>query len=322
MRAVSRTTYARGLRDLGDGCYAYLQPDGSWGLSNAGLVTAGGESLLVDTLFDRAHTEAMLEAMRAAEPRAAAKIGAVVNTHHNGDHCFGNELIDGAEIIASRAAAAAMAHEPPSLLHGFMASAAQLGSLGEYLIHCFGRFDFAGIRQVLPTLTFSGRLDRTVGGRAVELHEVGPAHTPGDVIVHVPSCRTVFTGDIVFIDTTPIMWAGPISGWIEACQRILDLGAETIVPGHGPLTDAHGVRALMRYLAYVQSEAKKRYDAGMPVLDAAADIALTDWSSWGDAERIVVNVATVYRELAGDASPPDVPSLFAMMARLHQMRRS
>jgi hypothetical protein len=93
------------------------------------------------------------------------------------------------------------------------------------------------------------------------------------------------------------------------------------VPGHGPLTDANGVRALMRYLAYVEQEAKKRYDAGMPVLDAAADIALTDWSSWGDAERIVVNVATVYRELSGDTSPPDVPALFGMMARLHQMRR-
>jgi glyoxylase-like metal-dependent hydrolase (beta-lactamase superfamily II) len=320
MRAVSRNTYARGLQKVGDGCYAYLQPDGSWGLSNAGLVLDDGESLLVDTLFDRAHTEAMLAAMRAAEPRAAAKIGAVVNTHHNGDHCFGNELVEGAEIIASRAAAAAMVHEPPAMLAGFMASAPKLGPLGEYLIHCFGRFDFNGIRQALPTLTFSGRLDRHVGARVVELHEVGPAHTAGDVIVHVPACRTVFTGDIVFIDTHPIMWAGPIGTWIDACQRILDLGADTIVPGHGPLTDANGVRALMRYLAYVQSEAKKRYDAGMAVFDAAADIALTDWSSWGDAERIVVNVATVYRELSGDTSPPDVPTLFGMMARLHQMR--
>ncbi len=306
-----------GLQDLGGGCYAYLQPDGSWGLSNAGLVVDGGEALLVDTLFDRARTEAMLAAMRAAAP-AAGRIGTVVNTHHNGDHCFGNEVVEGAEIIASRAAAAAMVHESPALLAGFMASAPDLGPLGEYLRHCFGRFDFRGIRQVLPTLTFTGRLDRAVGRKVVELHEAGPAHTPGDVIAHVPACRAVFTGDILFIDAHPIMWAGPIGGWIDACQRILDLDVDVIVPGHGPLTDKEGVRALMRYLAYVRSETKKRYDAGMPVFEAAADIALTDWSSWGDAERIVVNVATVYRELSADSTPPDVVGLFSMMARLHR----
>jgi cyclase len=311
--------HAPGLEDLGGGCYAYLQPDGSWGLSNAGLVVDGGEALLVDTLFDRPRTAAMLAAMRDAAP-AAARIGTVVNTHSNGDHCFGNELVEGAEIIASRAAAAAMTHEPPALLAGFMAQARHLGPLGEYLIHCFGRFELAGIRQVLPTSTFSGRLDRNVGGKVVELHEVGPAHTAGDVIAHVPACRAVFTGDILFVDTHPIMWAGPIRHWIDACQRILDLDVDVIVPGHGPLTDKQGVRALMRYLAYVEAEAKKRFEAGMPVFEAAADIALTDWSSWGDAERIVVNVATVYRELSGDTSPPDMPVMFGMMARLHQMR--
>src|SRR5277367_5544159 len=101
---LSQFSYDKGLHDLGGGCYAYLQPDGSWGLSNAGLLVDAGESLLVDTLFDRAHTAAMLAAMRAAAP-AAARIGTVVNTHHNGDHCYGNELVEGAEIIASRAAA-------------------------------------------------------------------------------------------------------------------------------------------------------------------------------------------------------------------------
>jgi glyoxylase-like metal-dependent hydrolase (beta-lactamase superfamily II) len=318
MRAMQRVPYTTGLQDLGGGCYAYLQPDGSWGLSNAGLVVDGGEALLVDTLFDRARTAAMLAAMRDAAP--AAKIGTVVNTHSNGDHCFGNEVVEGAEIIASGAAAAAMVHEPPALLAGFMAQAPHLGPLGQYLIHCFGRFQLAGIRQVFPTSTFSGRLDRPVGGKVVALHEVGPAHTAGDVIAHVPSCRAVFTGDIVFVDTHPIMWAGPIRHWIDACQRIVDLDVDVIVPGHGPLTDKDGVRALMRYLAYVEAEAKRRYEAGMPVFEAAADIALTDWSSWGDAERIVVNVATVYRELSGDTSPPDMPALFGMMAKLHQMR--
>jgi glyoxylase-like metal-dependent hydrolase (beta-lactamase superfamily II) len=314
MRAVTR--YARGLADLGGGCYAYLQPDGSWGLSNAGLVVSEGESLLVDTLFDLPRTRDMLAAMRRAEPAAAARIGTVVNTHHNGDHCFGNELVEGAEIIASTAAAAAMRHEQPALLLGYLRAAPQLGPLGEYLVRCFGAFDFDGIRQVFPTLTFDGRLDRAVGAKVVELIEVGPGHTPGDVIVHVPSCRTVFTGDVLFVDAHPIMWAGPVGTWIAACERILALDVETVVPGHGPLTDKRGVRAVRDYLAYVRDEATRRYRAGMPAFEAAADIALTDYASWGDAERIVVNVATVYRELAGDTAAPDLAGLFGQMARL------
>jgi len=315
------TAYALGLEDLGGGCYAYLQPDGGWGLSNAGLVVSGGESLLVDTLFDLPRTREMLVAMRRAEPEAAARIGTVVNTHHNGDHCFGNELVEGAEIIASTTAAAAMRAETPALLLGYLRAAPQLGALGEYLIRCFGRFELEGIRQVFPTLTFDRRLDRTVGDKVVELLEVGPAHTPGDVIVHVPSCRTVFTGDVLFVDSHPIMWTGPVGTWIDACERILALDVETVVPGHGPITDKHGVRALRDYLAHVRDETTKRYRAGLPAFEAAADIALTDYASWGDAERIVVNVTTIYRELSGDTTPPDLAALFAQMERLKRERR-
>src|SRR6266481_6117883 len=100
---TSKWAYRKGLQDIGNGCYAYLQPDGSWGWSNAGLIVDSGQSMLVDTLFDLPLTREMLDAMRRAEPKAATRIGTLVNTHSNGDHCFGNELVAGAEIIASKA---------------------------------------------------------------------------------------------------------------------------------------------------------------------------------------------------------------------------
>src|SRR5258708_35710964 len=103
--------FTKGLHDLGNGCYAYLQPDGGWGWSNAGLIADAGESLLVDTLFDLKLTREMLDTMRSAEPKAAARIGTLVNTHSNGDHCFGHELVNGAEVIASKACAEEMAHD-------------------------------------------------------------------------------------------------------------------------------------------------------------------------------------------------------------------
>ena len=313
--------YRRGISDLGHGTFAYLQPDGSWGWSNAGLITDGDQSLLVDTLFDLKLTSEMLAAMRDAAPKAAARIGTLVNTHHNGDHCYGNECVHGAEIIASVHATEEMKREQPAMLAGLMKLAPGMGLTGDYFLHCFGAFNFEGITPTLPTTTFQGRLQRKVGDKVVDLIEVGPAHTGGDVLVHVPAERTVFTGDILFIEGTPIMWAGPVGNWIAACDQILALDCETIVPGHGPVTDKRGVKAVQSYLAYIRDEARRRYDAGLSARDAAHDISLGDYDSWGDAERIAVNVATLYREFANDASPANPAELFGLMAEIWQSRR-
>jgi cyclase len=104
--------YTKGLHDLGSGCFAYLQPDGSWGWSNAGLVSDGDQTLLVDTLFDLPLTAAMLKTMRDAVP-AARNIRKLVNTHANGDHTFGNQLVEGAEIIQCRPCAEEYAEATP-----------------------------------------------------------------------------------------------------------------------------------------------------------------------------------------------------------------
>jgi len=65
---MQRWPYTKGLHDLGNGCYAYLQPDGAWGYSNSGLIVEGSETLLVDTLMDLKLTREMLDRMRAAAP--------------------------------------------------------------------------------------------------------------------------------------------------------------------------------------------------------------------------------------------------------------
>ena len=314
--------YAKGVHDLGTGCFAYLQPDGTWGWSNAGLVTDGGESLLVDTLFDLKCTREMLAALRAASP-AARQIGTLVNTHSNGDHTFGNQLVTGAEIIASRRCAEEMRERPPEQLAAMMRHWRQLGPGPAFFHEVMGtRFDFEGVVLTLPSRTFERALELRVGGKEVRLVEVGPAHTGGDVIVHVPQDRTVFTGDILFVHGHPVLWAGPVGNWIKACDLILGWDVETVVPGHGPITDKAGVRAMKRYLEYIRDEAKKRFDAGMPYEEAARDISLAPFADWTDPERILVNTHALYREFARDATPPDAMALFAAMGRYHEERKA
>jgi cyclase len=312
--------YTRGLHDLGDGCWAWLQPDGGWGWSNAGLLVDGDQALLVDTLYDVPLTATMLDAMRAAVP-AAGRIGTLVNTHSNGDHCNGNELVSDAEIIASAATAEAMPGESPQMMAGWLAAAPDMGELGAFVQRCFGSFDFAGVTKTLPTRTFSGRCDLIVGDTAVELIEVGPAHTTGDVLVHVPGRRTVFTGDILFIGGHPIVWEGPVSNWLAACDLIESWGVETVVPGHGPVTDLRGVRAVRDYLEWLTAEARRRYDDGMDAPTAAVDISRNElgvsrFSSWGDAERVAINVDTLFREFSGRTEKTNAVELFGRMAAL------
>lgn len=309
-----RIAYRRGLHELGDGLYCYLQPDGTWGWSNAGLIAADGTSLLVDTLFDLELTREMLDAMRTVTERSP--IDAAMNTHGNGDHCFGNELLpEGAEIYATAAAAAEMQAAPPQLVDALKHADALGADFTAYITRIFGPFRFEDIELRPPSSTFEGRLELTIGDRAVHFLEVGPAHTDGDAIVHVPDAGIVFTGDILFVGGTPIVWAGPFSNWLRACDRILELGAPTLVPGHGPVTDAAGVHDVKRYLTYVHEEARKRFDEGMDAAQAADDIDLRDFADWGDRERIAVNVATAYRELDPSLPEPQRPELFVRMGR-------
>lgn len=342
--------YAKGLKSLGNEVYAWLQPDGSWGWNNAGLVVDSGQAMLIDTLWDLRLTREMLKAMADANP-AARQIGQVVNTHANGDHCWGNQLVSGAEIIASRRGAAEMQEFTPGTMNklmGLSRAVTKLGSAGQllgrglaavglagpagllqaapFVSEIFGPFHFEEVTLTPPTRTFDGELTVTVGQKEVVLMEVGPAHTEGDVLAYIPADKVIFSGDILFIEGHPVMWAGPVGNWIRACERILALDVETIVPGHGPITDKAGVAALRDYLAFLEKEARARFNAGISVDDASLELARllvsSPYKHWNDAERVAVNVDTLYREFRGQSTRTDVMVLFARMARLRKQMQT
>jgi len=254
----------------------------------------------------------MLDAMRPVTDRHP--IDAAMNTHANGDHCFGNELLpSGTEIYATAAAADEMPEAPPDALAAL--KTADLGpEFRRYIGDIFGPFSFEDIELRPPTSTFAGRLDLRIGDRDVRLLEVGPAHTTGDAIVHVPDAAVVFTGDILFIGGTPIVWRGPVENWLTACDRIVETGATTLVPGHGPVTDAAGIDDVRRYLTYVRDEARARFGAGMDAVAAADDIDISAFAGWKERERIAVNVELLYREFDPSRPAPSAPELFARMA--------
>jgi glyoxylase-like metal-dependent hydrolase (beta-lactamase superfamily II) len=306
--------YTKGLHEAADGVWAYLQPDGGWGWSNAGLITGDGGSLLVDTLFDLRLTAEMLEQMRVLTA-AAAPISTVVNTHANGDHCYGNALLGDAEIIATARCAEEMLELPPATMAALLRSADTLGQTGKFVQQIFSPFSFDDIPLVVPTRTFDAQLDLRIGGRPVTLLAVGPAHTAGDAVLHLADQGVVFAGDILFHGGHPIVWAGPVANWIAACDRILALRPNVVVPGHGPLATPDALRDLKEYFEYLTSEARTRFDGGLTAAEAARDIDLGPYAGWSEGERMVANVHALYRDF-GDESPFDALTLLGEMAAL------
>lgn len=330
--------YPAGLRDLGAGVYAWLQPNGELGESNAGLLVGNGESLLIDTLWDTRLTRRMLAAMR---PHTAnAPIRRLVNTHGDPDHCWGNQLLSGAEIIATRAGAADMLGEEPARLRllaqggrllGRVASRrlplpgmAPMAGLGAYA-RMLAAYDFGEIKLTPPTLTFDGRLELDIGTRRIELIEVGPAHTPGDLIVHIPDERVVFAADLMFVGVTPIIWVGPVENWLAGLEKIAQLQPRVVVPGHGPVTDLEGVKAMRSYWEFVAPAVRERLRAGMDAAAATRDILRSDelasqpFASWDAPERLAVNAEIIARNdrgLTGRVSPAERLRLIARMGQL------
>jgi glyoxylase-like metal-dependent hydrolase (beta-lactamase superfamily II) len=137
----------------------------------------------------------------------------------------------------------------------------------------------------------------------------------------VPDAKTVYTGDILFIGGTPIVWAGPLSNWVAACDLMLGMDIDTVVPGHGPLTDKAGVAGVRDYLAFVDAAAGERHAAGVDAWDAARDIAREvgareEFRGWSEFGRIAVNVDTAYRSFDPSYVAPNIVEQFRRMAEL------
>lgn len=302
------------LTQLAAGVYACEQEDRGLGWSNSGFVARGG-GFVVDTLYDLPLTRRMIELYASVHPEPAARL---VNTHHNGDHCWGNQLFPDAEIIGHRGCVARFSMFQPAAAEAIRTMVDAPEHLRDLQAE-FAPFDFSGIELVPPNHVIDGDVTIDLDGMRADVLWVGPAHTEGDLVVHLPEEGVLFAGDVFFHRCTPIGWEGSTAQWIAALARIEALAPEHVVPGHGPVCGVDGVRAMREYLEFVQREATAHHAAGRSVLDACRRIELGPYAAWNEPFRLAANVHRVYRECAG-ASWDDAVDASQVMADVRAVK--
>jgi len=312
-----------GLREVAPRTWAWLQPNGGLGESNAGLVVGDGEALLVDTLWDERLTRRMLDALR--EPLAGAPLRQAFVTHPDGDHWWGGAALDsGVEILATTACDRAMRKEAPPRVLNLMARTAALARHAPGRVGATARlghaqlepFAWSEVRLRFADRTIADGTTLEVGGRAVRILDLGPTHSPADAVVHLPDVGVVFAADLLFVGVTPIMWHGPVETWLRALDALLALDASVYVPGHGPPCGRAEIELLAGYWRWLRDRVPAQRALGRSPGETARELLRAPehrpFAGWLNPERLLVNVATMDRA-PGELSPPARAKLLAQM---------
>jgi glyoxylase-like metal-dependent hydrolase (beta-lactamase superfamily II) len=234
-------------------------------ISNGGFVVTPEGVVVIDALGAPALARELLTQIRRL---TGQPIRYVIVTHYHADHLYGLQVLKaaGATVIAHRAAA--------DYLHSESAQQ-RLQASRETLAPWIDETT----QLVAPDRWIDGPGPTVLelGGTRIEIHPVGPAHTPEDLVVWLPRERVLYAGDLVFRNRIPFVGQADSARWIESLDRLLAFEPRVIVPGHGPAsTDARADLKLTRdYLAYLR-EVMGEAARNLEPFDEA--YARADWS--------------------------------------------
>ncbi|WP_326823806.1 MBL fold metallo-hydrolase [Streptosporangium sp. NBC_01756] len=275
------------VEEVSDGVYAYIQPDGSWWINNTGFLVGRRGVISVDACSTERRTLAYREAIRSVTDRPVTTL---INTHHHGDHTFGNSAFPEATIVGHEKTREAILAE----------------GIPEYRTTAWTEVDWGDLVPCPPFLTYTDGVTVHSDELRCEVRHLGlPAHTTNDSIVWIPERSLLFAGDLVFNGGTPFVMMGSVQGSITALDRLRELGAETIVPGHGGVCGPEVIDRVQEYLRFVMATAELGRAAGLSPLEAARETDLGEYGGLLDPERIVGNLHRAYAEL--DGLPPGEP---------------
>jgi cyclase len=281
------------LVEVSDRVYAYVQPDGSSWVNNPGFLVGSRGVVSIDTCATERRTHAYIDAIRSVTD---LPVRTIVNTHHHGDHTFGNYLFPNATIVAHELTReAALAWGPPPMPF-------------------WTDIDWGPVELDPAFLTYTDSVTLWIDDLRVEVRHVGmAAHAVDDSIIWIPERELLFAGDLLFNGGTPLVSQGSVAGTVTVLEQVVKpLGARTIVPGHGGVCGPEAIDETLEYLRLVLNTARAGKAAGLTPLEAARDADLGPYAGLLEPERIVGNLYRAYAELDGAAPGEAIDFLGAL----------
>jgi cyclase len=260
-------------------------PAGTLGRANAVALLDGDRSVIVDTML----VPSLTAPLRRYLGRWGARPDLVVNTHPHADHVGGNAAFPRARIVAHAATVAMVAElavqaSDPAFLAGLFPA-------------------FAG-ELATTDLVVPAPIDAADLPAGVELLELGPAHSPGDLALWVPAEEVIVCGDVCFNGVTPLALPGhaSVTGWAAALDRIAALRPRHVVPGHGPATTGTTIAELREYLDVLLATATEVAAGGLSQQVAVERLTHAPLAGWAEPGRHGLNLRVATAEVAGTGS--------------------
>jgi cyclase len=271
------------------GVHAWVQPDGSWWVNNAGAIVGEDGVLVIDTCATADRTRRFLDALDAATGGLPVRMA--VNTHQHGDHTYGNSLLPATTVLFG---------------HTLMREALRIDPLIDGCPPMWSPVpDWGPVERRLPDVAVEDSQTLYVGERQIRLLHPGglPAHTKGDLIAWLPEESLLFSGDLVFAGITPLALMGSVPGALAAIDWLEGFAPSILVPGHGPVLRGADVARVLedqrRYFRFVLEAAERGITRGLEPLEAARETDLGEFADWPDAERLVFNLHRIYADREG-----------------------
>src|SRR5262245_57006282 len=274
-------------------------PKVPFGGSNHAWVVFKDYVVVVDANFPKEAGD-VIEAIKKTTKKP---IRYVLDTHHHGDHAWGNAvwIEHGATIISHRNCARILRQTGPA---EFAAAGKGKG----------GRKDVAASTLKFPTLIFDDRLVLDDGKQRVEFLQLGHSHTIGDAVAYLPKHKILCTGDACVNGPYNYMGQSDSASWVRALEKMQELDVDLVAPGHGQLADKTLLQKQKRYFQDLRKVVKKGIDEGKEIEDIIKTIDLPWYKEWTTVKPAADNVRHVWNEYMGLVSPWDFEYDYGILA--------
>ncbi len=227
----------------------------------------------------------------------------VMDSHHHGDHAYGNAVFAkaGATIISSANCARLLRVNGP----------AEFEKEGKGPT---GRKDVAASTLRVPDLFFDEKLVLDDETQRVEFHFLGHAHTLGDAVMYLPKAKILCTGDACVNGAFNYMGHSDSASWIRVLDKMQQFDVKLVCPGHGMIAGPDLLKTQQRYFVDLREQVKKAIDAGKDFDDVVASIDMPWQKKWTglDMKDRKDNIRHVFDEFTGRVAPADLLEEFGL----------